>query len=176
VTHALSILRKVGCLALVVWAGACSSSTAPNSTPTDLSSTGKSRLADYCTKRQTCAVAQNIPAELAKCPTSMCLAGLTEEAALLQYFDCQIAKQCSAFFSDDDCIVAAGTSDAERDAFLARCVAKSDECADDFGDACGIGLPIFRKELMRAVDACLDRACADVQPCVDALPIMDCWK
>ena len=71
---------------------------------------------------------------------------------------------------------APGTSDAERDAFATRCAAKSTECADDFGDACAFGMPVVRKEFMRAVDNCLTHACADVQACVDAIPVEDCWQ
>jgi hypothetical protein len=149
------------------------SSGGTNGASSDLSSTAKARLADYCTKRDACAAEQNFP--VSACPTSMCLARQLEEAPLIEFFDCQIAKQCSSFFNDDDCAVAAGTSDAERDAFIARCLAKTTECGDDFGDVCAFGLPSVRKELMRAADACVTRACADVQACVEALPVEDCW-
>ena len=159
----------------MVWAGGCFvSTTSPTyTTPSDLSPTGKARLADYCGKRMSCSVDQGIT--VGACPTSMCLSRMFEEAPLLQFFDCQIAKQCTAFFNDDDCAAAAGTSDAERDAFVNRCGAKMTECATDFGDACVVGLPIVRKEFMHAVDACLGKPCADVQTCIDAIPIEDCW-
>lgn len=164
-------MRNIGVVVVTLWACACSSN-GTNGNPSDLSSTGKARLADYCAKRDACAVEQSIT--VSACPTSMCLARSLVEAPLLDFFNCQIAKQCSSFFSDDDCF-ATGTSDAERDAFVTRCLAKTSECADDFGDACAAALPIFRKEWMHAVDACLPRACADVQACVDAIPIEDCW-
>ena len=165
--------RSIGVAAVVIGGWACSSPTTTNSTPTDLSSTGKARLADYCTKRSTCAVEQNVT--VSACPTSMCLAPVSEEPALVEFFDCQIAKACSAFFSDDDCAAAAGTLDAEREAFVGRCLAKTTECADDFGDACAVALPIVRKEWMRMVDACLARPCAEVGACVAAIPLVDCW-
>ena len=167
------VMRNIGVVVVALWACACSSSNGTNGTPSDLSSTGKARLADYCSKRDACAVEQNLT--VSPCPTSMCIAGQAEEAPLVEFLDCQIAKQCSSFFNDDDCGASAGTSDAERDAFIARCLAKTTECADDFGDVCALGLPIARKELMRAADACVARACADVQACVDAIPIEDCW-
>ena len=169
----LGISKNVAVFVVTLGAAACSSSPGTG-TPTDLSSTGKARLADYCAKRETCAVEQGNT--VGACPTSMCLAPSWEEAALIEFFDCQIAKACSSFFSDDDCAVSAGTSDAERDAFLARCVAKITECGDDFGDVCGLGLPISRKELMRAADACIARPCVEVQACVDAIVIADCWQ
>jgi hypothetical protein len=173
-TSLLSILRNIGVAVVVLGAWACSSPTTTNSTPTDLSSSGKTVLAGYCDHRDTCAIVQSIT--VSACPASMCLAAFAEEPALLEFFDCQLRKDCSAFFKDEDCIASAGTSDGERDAFIARCLAKSGECGgDDFGDACGFGAPIVRKEWMRMVDACLARPCADVRACVEAIPLVDCW-
>jgi len=174
-TYSLSILRKVGVVVAAFWVSGCPiTTTSPTyTTPSDLSPTGRARLADYCAKRTMCSVDQSVA--IGACPTSMCLSHVYEEAPLLQFLDCQIAKQCTAFFNDDDCFLLAGTSDAERDAFTARCAAKSTECTDDFGDACAIGAPIVRKEFMHAVDACLTRACAEVQACIDAIAIEDCW-
>ena len=176
-TYSLPILRKVGLVVAAFWFTGCpikTSSISTSTTPSDLSPTGRARLADYCEKRTMCGEAQAFI--IGACPTSTCLSRVFEEAPLLQFFDCQIAKQCSAFFSDDDCFVAAGTSDAEREAFATHCAAKSTECADDFGDACAFGMPVVRKEFMRAVDNCLTHACADVQACVDAIPVEDCWQ
>jgi hypothetical protein len=167
------VMRNVGVVVVALWVCACSSSNGTGTTPSDLSSTGKARLADYCAKRDACAVEQNLT--ITPCPTSMCIAGQAEEAPVIEFFDCQIAKQCSSFFSDDDCAASAGSSDAERDAFIARCLAKTTECANDFGDVCALGLPLARKELMRAADACMSRACADVQTCVNAIVLEDCW-
>jgi hypothetical protein len=175
-TYSLPILRKVGLVVAVFWVTGCPiKTTSPTyTTPSDLSPAGRVRLATYCDKRTMCSVDQGVT--IGACPTSMCLSRVYEEAPLLQFLDCQIAKQCSAFFNDDDCFLLAGTSDAERDAFTARCAAKSTECTDDFGDACAIGAPIVRKEFMRAVDACLSRAtCADVKTCISAIAIEDCW-
>src|SRR5262245_26176910 len=174
-TCSLSILRKVGLVVATFWVTGCPiKTTSPTyTTPSDLSPTGRARLADYCAKRTMCATDQGVT--VGACPTSMCLSRDFEEAPLIQFFDCQIAKQCTAFFNDDDCFAAAGTSDAERDAFLARCTAKMTECSDDFGDACGFGLPIVRKEFMRAADACLTHACADVTTCMQAIAVEDCW-
>ena len=143
--------------------GACSS----NGGPTDLSESTKARLADYCAKRDACQAELGLTG-VNPCPTSMCLASEAEETALLEFFDCQLAKQCSMFFSDDDCVAAAGTSDTERDAFLARCTAKASECGTNFGEACPIiGMPVIRKQLLREFDACLGLSCTDVQACWD---------
>ena len=156
-----------------IGAGACSSNGGSSS---DLSSTAKARLADYCAKRDACQAELGLTG-VNPCPTSMCLASEAEETALLEFFDCQLAKQCSMFFSDDDCVAAAGTSDTERDAFLARCTAKASECGPtSFGEACPIvAMPILRKDLLREFDACLGRACADVQACWDAVDMKLCF-
>ena len=49
------------------------------------------------------------------------MAGVAEEGPLIEFVDCQMAKACDA--NDDDCVAGAGTTDAEREAFTARCVA-----------------------------------------------------
>jgi hypothetical protein len=166
-------MMKALLVAAAVWAGACSS---PSDSPTELSPAAKSRLADYCAKRDTCKAELGLT-DVKPCPTSMCLAGEAEEPALLEFFDCQLAKECSAFFSDDACVAAAGTMDAERDTFLARCTAKASECGTvDFGEACPIvAMPIIRKGLMREFDACLARACSDVQACWNGVETQVCW-
>jgi hypothetical protein len=169
----LLISRSIGVAAVVLGASACSDPPVTNGTPTDLSSTGKARLVDYCAKNDACAAEQGVTARM--CPISTCLAPAVEEPALVEFFDCQIAKACSSFFSDDDCIASAGALDAEREAFIARCLAKTTECGDDFGDACGFGAPLVRKEWMRMADACLGRPCAEVEACVAAIPLVDCW-
>ena len=142
--------------------GACSS----NGGPTDLSESTKARLADYCAKRDACQAELGVT--VGPCPTSMCFASTTEEAALNEFFDCQMPKACSMFFSDDECYAAAGTSDAERDAFVTHCTAKASECGTNFGEACPIiGMPVIRKQLLREFDACLGLSCTDVQACWD---------
>jgi hypothetical protein len=174
-TNTQSILRKVGVIVVVVWAGACGSPSASNNAPTDLSPTAKSRLADYCTKRQSCAAELSMPDVM--CPTSMCLASETVEGPLLEYFDCQIAKQCSAFFNDDDCAASAGTPDAEQTQFVARCAAKNTECSGDFGGFCGVGgMPLIRKDWLHMFDACIGMACADIDACLSNVLLMDCWQ
>jgi non-ribosomal peptide synthetase component F len=148
-------------------------SPSTSSTPTDLSATAKARLGDYCTKRTTCATEENLSGIV--CPTSACLASLTEESALLDYFDCQIAKQCSAFFNDDDCVVSAGTSDAERDAWRTQCAAKFTSCGGAPDLCAALASPLVRKQWMHAADSCIQGACADLENCIAALPIPDCW-
>ncbi len=84
-----------------------------------------------------------------------------QRAALLEFFDCQLAKECSTFFNDDACAAAAGTPDAEPVAFAEVCPLAA--------------MPLLRKDLMREFDACLDRACADVQTCWDGVQMQICW-
>jgi hypothetical protein len=96
----------------------------------------------------------------------MCLARLVEQAALIDYLDCLIAKPCGHFESDDECVQAAGTSDAERDEFIARCTAQLATCGQSAG-ICDVGLPLVRKEWMRAYDDCLDLPCAELDSCID---------
>ncbi len=169
-----SFFPKLAVVAVAVLAGACGSPSGSNSAPSDLSPTAKSRLADYCTKRQSCAVDQNLTD--ITCPTSMCLASETVEGPLLEYFDCQIAKQCSAFFNDDDCAASAGTPDAEQTQFVSRCTAKNTECGGDFGDVCAVaGAPILRTEWLHKFDTCIGMACADIDACLNAVQLVDCW-
>jgi hypothetical protein len=169
----LASVGKVVAVIVAVGAGACGPSTSPG-WPSDLSPAAKARLDDYCAKRTGCQT--ELGMSVGPCPTSMCLAAGTSEAPLLEYFDCQIAKQCSAFFNDDDCAAAAGTPDAEQTQFVSRCTARSAECSGDFEAFCAIGgMPIVRKDHLRAFDACLGKACADIDACLAAAAPMDCW-
>jgi len=169
----LASLGKVVVVIVAVGAGACGPSTSPG-WPSDLSPTAKSRLADYCAQRDTCQV--ELAVTVGPCPTSMCLASETTEAPLLEYFDCQIAKQCSAFFNDDDCAAAAGTPDAEQTQFVSRCTARNSECTGDFDAFCAVaGMALLRKDYLHAFDACLGKACADIDACLAAAAPSDCW-
>jgi hypothetical protein len=166
-------------LALAALAG-CSSGkdsgggggTGGSSTPSDLSPAAKAKWSTYCAQRA--AYMAECSPNAALCPTSTCLAAVWEDAPVIEYFDCQLAKSCASFFGDDDCIAAAGTSDAERDDFIARCTAKLSNCGLQT-DYCAAGLPIVRKLLMHAVDACLTNQCTQIQGCFDALALPDCW-
>jgi hypothetical protein len=169
----LASVGKVVAVIVAVGAGACGPSTSPG-WPSDLSPAAKSRLDDYCAKRTGCQT--ELGMSVGPCPTSMCLAGQTAEAPLLEYFDCQIAKQCSAFFNDDDCAASAGTPDTEQTQFVSRCTARNAECSGDFETICAIGgMPILRKDYLRAFDACLGKACADIDTCLAAAAPTDCW-
>ena len=111
------------------------------------------------------------------------MARAVEEGPLIEFVDCQMAKACDA--NDDDCVAAAGTTDAERDAFTARCVAAvsmspPQECAmmawPEPAMCTIVAYPIVRKEIMRVVDACLTLPCADLITCVQAaVEPLDCW-
>jgi len=110
------------------------------------------------------------------------LARAVEEGPLIEFVDCQMAKACDA--NDDDCVASAGTTDAEREAFTARCLAAvsmspPQECLSGWPEPamCAIvAYPIVRKEIMRAVDACLTLPCADLIACVEAaVEPLDCW-
>jgi hypothetical protein len=141
--------------------------------PTDLSPAAKAKADQYCAQRQTY-IAECSPGA-GPCPDTSCLAQLAEEGPLIEFFDCQLAKTCPMFFSDDDCVEAAGTSDAERDAFITGCQARLAECGAD-GEYCIVGLPLFRKKWMHAFDACLAGACADIPACIQAVGLVDCFR
>jgi hypothetical protein len=169
-----AFLPKLAVFFVAVFAAACDSPSGSNDAPSDLSPTAKSRLADYCAKRQSCAVDQNLID--ITCPTSTCLASEMVEGPLLEYFDCQIAKQCSAFFNDDDCAASAGTPDAEQTQFVSDCTAKNTECSGDFSEVCPVaGAPLLRKEWLQKFEACIGMACADIDACLNAVQLVDCW-
>jgi hypothetical protein len=36
-------------------------------------------------------------------------------------------------------------------------------------------MPILRKEWLHMYDACVGMACADINACLTAVPLIDCW-
>ena len=164
-----------GVVALLALASCSSSGT---STPSDLSPAAKAKWNEYCAFRYNAACQSGL-----QCPTTACMARAVEEGPLIEFVDCQMAKACDA--NDDACVASAGTTDAERDAFTARCVAalsmtpSSQDCTIGWPEPamCTIvAYPIIRKEHMRAVDACLTLPCADLIACVQAaVEPLDCW-
>jgi hypothetical protein len=104
------------------------------------------------------------------------MARIAEEGPLIEFVDCQNAKACGA--NDDACYAEAGTTDAEREDFTARCLARlsapgstSLECAMQVPEPalCSIvAYPIIRKAFMRAADACLAGPCESWEACLDA--------
>jgi hypothetical protein len=149
-----------------------------NGAPSDLSPAAKAKWDDYCASRIACLPDAN-------CPPSTCIARIAEEGPLIEFVDCQNAKACGA--NDDDCVASAGTTDAEREAFITRCEAAvmsyqmmpqalPDECYPETVLCSIVGQPLVRKQFMHAVDACLTVSCAELQPCLDAaLAPLDCW-
>jgi hypothetical protein len=105
------------------------------------------------------------------CPSSACVAGYAEEGPLAEFLDCQNAKACGV--NDDECYASAGTTDAERQAFTARCEAAlnalppSPTCYLDPVLCTIVAYPLIRKQYMHAVDACLTLACPDLLTCID---------
>ena len=163
---------------VVLLASASCSSSSTTTTPSDLSPAAKAKWNEYCAYRYNASCLDNL-----ECPPTTCLASVAEEGPLLEFVDCQLAKACDA--NDDDCIAGAGTTDAERDAFTARCVAAlstsppTQACALEWPDPiiCAIiAAPLIRKEHMRAVDACLMLPCEDLNACVAAaVEPLNCW-
>jgi len=161
-------------LVVVLASANCSSSN----TPSDLSPAAKAKWNEYCAYRYNASCVPDF-----QCPPTTCLARSSEEGPLIEFVDCQLAKPCDA--NDDACVAGAGTTDAERDAFIARCAAvlsmspPTQECAIDWPQPvlCTIiAYPIFRKEHMRAVDACLTLPCAELKACVEAaIKPLDCF-
>jgi hypothetical protein len=161
-------MRPVFPVVAVLALASCSSSN--TSTPSDLSPAAKAKWNEYCAYRYNAACVSSL-----QCPTTTCIARASEEGPLIEFVDCQIAKACDA--NDDDCVAAAGTTDAEREAFTARCMAAlsvsppTQECAINWPEPvlCTIvAYPLFRKEHMRAVDACLTLPCDALKTCVAA--------
>ena len=171
----LTLSLTLSSLALLASASCDSGGT---TTPSDLSPAAKAKWNDYCAFRYNASCQSSL-----QCPTTACMARVVEEGPLIEFVDCQMAKECTA--NDDDCVSAAGTTDAERDAFTARCVAAlsvsppTQECSLGWPEPviCAIiAEPIVRKEHMRAVDACLTLPCANLITCVEAaLAPLDCW-
>ena len=100
------------------------------------------------------------------------MARVTEEAALIEFVDCQNAKACGA--NDDECVASAGTTDAERQDFIPRCEAvlgalpPSPACYVDPSLCAIVAQPLVRTQYLRAVDACLTVPCPDLMACIDA--------
>jgi hypothetical protein len=143
--------------------------------PSDLSPAAAAKWNEFCAHEATCD-----PTFV--CPTTTCIARGTEQGPLIEFVDCQLAKACGANY--DGCVTNAGTTDAEREAFTARCRAKlnimqSMQCALQSLDPtlCTlVAYPLFRKEFMRAVDACLAGPCENWNACIDAATEpLGCW-
>ena len=149
----------------------CSSGNG-TTTPSDLSPALKAKWDGYCAYRTSCQVP--IP-----CATSACMASITEEGPLGEFVDCQMAKACDA--NDDACVAAAGTTDAEREAFTARCqqvlsTGSSPACQLETSICTIVAYPLVRKQYMRAVDACLTVTCEQRAACIDAaIAPLDCF-
>jgi hypothetical protein len=142
--------------------------------PSDLSPAAKAKWNEYCAHEATCD-----PTFV--CPTTACIARGAEQGPLIEFVDCQLAKACGA--NDDECVASAGTTDAEREDFTMRCLAKlsatpSQQCGEYLDPIfCTIvAYPLIRKEFMRAADACLAGPCADWNACIDAATEpLGCW-
>jgi hypothetical protein len=115
--------------------------------------------------------------QFSMCPSASCLAAVYDESALLDVVACQSVKDCDTFFMDDDCVDSAGGGlDAAGQAFLDACRARITECASTANGYCASALPIIRSTIRNGVAACLERPCAELDACLDALQIPDCWE
>lgn len=153
--------RPLSVVVAAVLAGASCSSGGGGS---GLTPAAKAKWNDYCAFRASCAATP--------CQPLACVEAYAESGPLIEFVDCQTAKACGA--NDDDCTAMAGTSDAERDAFVPRCEAMINANRDV--PTCYIepvlctivAYPLIRKEIMRAVDACLPIAdCTERMNCVE---------
>jgi hypothetical protein len=143
----------------------CGSKGSGSGTPSDLSPAAKAKWDEYCAFSASC---QSTP-----CSPSTCMAAIAEQGPLIEFVDCQIPKGCGA--NDDDCVAEAGTTDAEREAFVPRCEAVLSAgqappgCYVETVLCTIVAYPMIRKQYMRAVDACLALAtCGDRKACIDA--------
>jgi hypothetical protein len=131
-----------------------------------LSPAAKAKWSAYCDYRTACG-------KTTACPSIACMVAVAESAPLIEFVDCQTAKTCD--MNDDACTASAGTTDAERQDFTARCEAAinsnptTQTCYIEPVLCTIVAYPLFRKEIMRAVDACLPIAtCEDRMPCIEA--------
>ena len=157
-------MARLGSVVVALAVASCGGSNG-SGTPSDLSSATKAKWDAYCADRLACLPSAN-------CPPSTCVAMVAEEEPLIEFIDCQNAKTCGA--NDDECVASAGTTDAEREAFTARCeaalaaVPSSATCYVDPVLCTIVAYPLIRRQYMHAVDACLTVPCPDLQTCVEA--------
>jgi hypothetical protein len=139
----------------------------------NLTPEAKAKWNDYCAFRASCTATP--------CQPLACVEKWAESGPLIEFVDCQTAKVCGE--NDDECTATAGTSDAERDAFVPRCKAalaalppSPPTCYFDDVLCEIVAYPLIRKQFMRAVDACLKLAtCPEVSSCIDtALQPLGC--
>ena len=129
-----------------------------------LSAAARAKWNDYCVYEAACGDTSCLPVE--------CVARYAEGGPLIEFVDCQTAKMCD--ISDDECTASAGTTDAERQDFIARCEAAlnplpTTPCYIDPTLCTIVAYPLIRKEIMRAVDACLPiTVCEDRLRCIQA--------
>jgi len=161
------VIRPLSIVAAAVLAFASCSSGGGS----DLTPAAKAKWNDYCAFRASCTATPCAPLE--------CVQQWAESGPLIEFVDCQTAKVCGA--NDDDCTAMAGTSDAERDAFVPRCKAAltalppSPTCYFDEVLCEIVAYPLIRKQFMRAVDACLKLTCPEISTCIDtALQPLGC--
>lgn len=157
-------------------AASCSSNGSDTPAPSDLSPAAKAKWNEYCAYKATCE-----PTFV--CPSTTCTARFVEQGPLIEFVDCQLAKACGA--NNDECIASAGATDAEREAFTARCTAKLNmslpmACALQSLDPtfCTIvAYPLIRKEFLRGADACLAGPCEGWKACTEAATQpLNCWR
>lgn len=130
----------------------------------DPSAAARAKWNDYCAFRAACGSAP--------CNPFACTTAYAENGPLIEFVDCQTAKACGE--NDDACTAAAGTTDAERQDFTTRCEAAVN--ANPTSPTCYIepvlcriiAYPLYKKQFMRAVDACLPLACEERLACIDA--------
>jgi hypothetical protein len=158
----LSPLAAVSGFAVVAFAALASCNTATLD-PMDLAPAAKAKWDAYCAFEASCQITT-------PCPSSMCMALVAEEGPLIEFVDCQSAKACGS--NDDECVASAGTTDAERDAFIPRCVAalsagQEPSCYVEEVLCEIVAYPLIRIRYLRGVDACLSLAGCARKACID---------
>ncbi|MFO0667686.1 MAG: hypothetical protein U0174_27280 [Polyangiaceae bacterium] len=103
-------------------------------------------------------------------PSSRCLFGrLMTSQGMNEFIKCHLAPSCK---SEDGCIRAAGLAVAPTasQAYEDACFAKRTACSDNFkDDYCTAAVYAFRADLAVDAEACIQKNCADVKGCFDAL-------
>ena len=157
-------MNRLTSVAVVVALAVVSCSSGGSSS--GLSPAARAKWAEYCDYRNACG-------KTTPCTPIECVAGYAESGPLIEFVDCMKAQTCD--MNDDACTASAGTTDAERQAFTARCEAminanneSTPTCYFEPVFCTIVAYPLIQKKILRAVDACLPIAsCTDRMACIE---------
>lgn len=160
-------------VAFALSAVACSPSVS-NETPSDGGTSGDTSLSfDYCKEVE----ARTVRCEAGVYDAATCTKQLGCYTTIVRsedrngLMDCFAKRACGV--SDDTCVGTASAkyaSDATVTAYIKACTDKRTACSAAFpDDYCGADWGLFTDDVRSKVKACLDKPCADVSPCFQAI-------